>query len=251
MNEAQIFSTLIYSLLALSVVVFLVLMFITAPYGRHARGGWGPEIPSRVGWILMEAPCVIVFSLAFFSGERWRGAAPLALFALWQLHYFHRAFIFPFRMRGGKSMALLVALMGVAFNCINGYINGRYLTHFGEYSSSWLADPRFLVGAALFVSGFVINFQSDSILLNLRKPGESGYKLPRGGFYRWLSCPNYFGELLEWTGWAIASWSLPGLAFAVWTAANLVPRARANHRWYQEKFPDYPPERRAVVPGLY
>ena len=31
---------------------------------------------------------------------------------------------------------------------------------------------------------------------------------------------------------------LGGLAFCVFTAANLIPRARSNHRWYREKFPD-------------
>jgi hypothetical protein len=54
--------------------------------------------------------------------------------------------------------------------------------------------------------------------------------------------------MLEWTGFAVASWSLPGLAFALYTAANLAPRALSHHRWYQEKFPDYPRERRALIP---
>ena len=85
-------------------------------------------------------------------------------------------------------------------------------------------------------------------MVRLRAPGESGYKIPRGGLYRWVSCPNYFGELLEWLGWALATWSTAGLAFAVYTAANLVPRALAHHRWYQERFDDYPAERKAVVP---
>jgi hypothetical protein len=52
-------------------------------------------------------------------------------------------------------------------------------------------------------------------------------------------------------GWAVATWSLSGLAFATWTAANLAPRARANHRWYLETMPDYPPERKALLPGVW
>ena len=69
--------------------------------------------------------------------------------------------------------------------------------------------------------------------------------------YRWISCPNYFGEIIEWIGWAIATWSLAGLAFALWTAANLVPRAYSHHQWYRESFTDYPPERKALVPRLW
>jgi len=82
-----------------------------------------------------------------------------------------------------------------------------------------------------------------------RKPGE--YGIPRGGVFEFVSCPNYLGEILEWTGWAIATWSLPGLAFALWTAANLIPRAYANHAWYRKTFPDYPGKRKALIPFVY
>jgi 3-oxo-5-alpha-steroid 4-dehydrogenase 1 len=125
------------------------------------------------------------------------------------------------------------------------------LTPFAHYPAGWLADPRFLVGVALFFAGFVINQQSDEILRTLRAPGERGYKIPRGGLYRFVSAPNYFGELVEWIGFALAAWSPAALVFVVWTAANLAPRAWANHRWYRRTFPDYPPERRALVPFLF
>ena len=92
---------------------------------------------------------------------------------------------------------------------------------------------------------------ADNALLRLRKRGRTGYVVPQGGAYRYISCPNYLGEILEWTGWAVATWSLGGLAFCVFTAANLVPRARSNHRWYRENFPDYPPGRRALIPGVF
>jgi protein-S-isoprenylcysteine O-methyltransferase Ste14 len=75
--------------------------------------------------------------------------------------------------------------------------------------------------------------------------------VPQGGLYRWVSSPNYLGEIVQWAGWALATWSLPGVAFAVWTAANLVPRAQANQLWYRQRFPDYPPERKALIPGVW
>ena len=68
--------------------------------------------------------------------------------------------------------------------------------------------------------------------------------------FRWVSCPNYFGEIVEWSAWALLTCSLPGLVFAIWTAANLIPRALAYHRWYREEFADYPASRKAVIPGL-
>jgi protein-S-isoprenylcysteine O-methyltransferase Ste14 len=90
-----------------------------------------------------------------------------------------------------------------------------------------------------------------TVLRNLRGPGETGYKIPRGGAYNWVSCPNYLGEIVEWLGWALATWSFGGLAFAAYTAANLVPRALANHRWYQKRFPDYPVQRKAILPFVW
>jgi steroid 5-alpha reductase family enzyme len=134
----------------------------------------------------------------------------------------------------------------------NAYLNGRYIFTFsGGYTSEWLTTPQFICGLGLFLAGFIINRRADHVLHNLREPGVSDYKIPYGGLYRWISCPNYFGEIITWIGWAVATWSLPGLAFAAWTAANLVPRARAHHIWYREHFSDYPTERKALVPGIW
>ncbi len=125
------------------------------------------------------------------------------------------------------------------------------MSWFGSYGSGWLSDPRFLLGVALFGAGYAVNLHSDAVLRGLRRPGESGYKIPQGGFFRWVSSPNYFGEVVEWCGWALATWSAAGLAFALFSFANLAPRAVSNHRWYREQFPDYPAERRAIIPGLW
>ena len=148
-------------------------------------------------------------------------------------------------------MPLSIVGLGMLFNLANAWFQSRWLNTLGPgYEPSWLTDPRFLLGAALFLVGFGINVSSDAILRNLRAPGETGYRIPDGGLFQWVSSPNYLGEILEWVGWAVATWSLPGALFALWTACNLGPRALANHRWYQETFPDYPPERKALLPGL-
>ena len=97
----------------------------------------------------------------------------------------------------------------------------------------------------------MINWQSDNILIHLRKLGEKGYKIPHGGFFKWISCPNHFGEIIEWTGFAIMTWSLSGLSFAIWTAVNLIPRALDHHKWYKDTFSDYPQKRKAVIPFLW
>ena len=54
--------------------------------------------------------------------------------------------------------------------------------------------------------------------------GASKYKIPKGGFFDLVSCANYGGEIIEWTGFAIACWSLPAAAFAFYTFSNIGPR---------------------------
>lgn len=252
MSERELFFPLLYGWIGLAAVVLPLLFRVSAPYGRHARRGWGPQLPRTVGWIVMEAPAPLWFLALFLLGSR-RGPAELAFLALWLLHYLHRAFVYPLRLRGGQHrMPALVVLLALVFNLGNGYFNGRYLFALGPpHEISWLLDPRFVVGAAMFVLGFAINLHADSVLLRLRASGEPGYKIPQGGLYELISCPNYFGEVVEWSGWALCTWSLPGLAFALWTGANLIPRAHAHHRWYRERFPEYPHRRRAVIPYVF
>lgn len=147
-------------------------------------------------------------------------------------------------------MPLVIMLLAIVFNFVNAYINGYYLSHHQElYPASWFSDGRFIVGFILFATGMYINISSDNHLIDLRKNHEE-YKIPYGGIFRYVSCPNHFGEMLEWTGFAIMTWSLPGLAFALWTIINLLPRSLAHHRWYKQHFHDYPGNRKAVIPYL-
>jgi 3-oxo-5-alpha-steroid 4-dehydrogenase 1 len=254
MDEAQIYRLVLWVWLALGAICLPVLFFVTAPYGRHMRDGWGPRIHRTLGWVVMESPTLWIVLLLVALDSRLASVPVMVLTAMWFLHYGHRVLIYPFRLRGGnKLMPASVAAMAFCFNLFNGYLQGRHLHGLGEgYPDNWLSDPRFLIGAALFLLGFAINMQSDAILRSLRKDDEdSGYKIPRGGLYRWVSCPNYFGEIIEWIGWALATWSFAGLAFALWVVANLAPRARSNHLWYKQQFSSYPPARRALVPFVF
>lgn len=252
MSEQQLYMWVVWVWLGLAAFTFVSLFFFTAPYGRHTRSGWGPMIERTRAWIIMESP-VVFLPLAFFLVSDRRQLVPYGIFLLiWEFHYVHRTFVFPFRLRGGQpKMPVSIVLSAIVFNVGNAYLQARWIFGLRQpYPADWLGDPRFVIGLVLFATGFAINYHSDGITRNLRKPGETGYKIPYGGFYRWVSMPNYFGELIEWTGWAILTWSRGGVVFVIWSAANLVPRAIANHKWYHEKFPDYPPERRAIIPRL-
>ena len=253
MTEYRIYTILLYLFTAVAVFTFISLLFITAPYGRHAKKGWGPLISNKVSWLVMEAPASLLFLFYFLVADRSITATLVVFQVIWQIHYFHRSFIFPFMLRSDEKVPLSIIVFSIIFNSINTYIQGRWVYSFSPetaYTAAWLMDPRFIAGVIIFATGFIINKHSDSILRGLWDPGNPGYKIPYGGRYRFVSCPNYLGEITTWIGWAIMTWSFAGLFFVIWTAANLVPRALANHRWYMEKFPDYPHDRKAIVPLL-
>ncbi len=234
-----------YVVLGFAACTFPLLFFVTAPYGRHVRAGWGPMLNARVGWVLMESPSVFLFAWCWWHNGEFARPMVLALGALWLFHYVQRTFIFSLLMRGeGKQQPWLTAALAFAFNLFNATGNASALRQRPF-------DAAFVVGASLFVLGFAINVQSDSILRNLRGPGEQGYKVPHGGLFSMVTSPNYFGEIIEWVGFAIAAQTLAGWAFAIFTFANLAPRALSHQRWYRKTFSDYPTSRRALLPFIW
>ncbi len=237
---------------ALAVTTYIAVAVIPAPYGRHDRAGWGPRISARTGWILMESPALVAFAAFYARGPHARETAPLTLAALWFVHYLNRVVFYPLRMRpAARGMPILVAVMAIGFNVLNASVNAPALSTFGTYDDAWLGDPRFIVGVGLFALGFAINVRADNVLFRLRQTGVTGYRVPSGALHDLVANPNYFGEIVEWWGFAIATWSPGAAAFAVYTMANLVPRAASNLDWYRKTFASYPLERRAVFPYLY
>ena len=237
---------LAWTLLALLLVP--IQLFVTAPYGRHTARGWGPRLPNRLGWFLMELVSLGVFSGLFLAGSAPKSAPAWIFFALYTAHYVHRSLIFPWMTHTrGKTIPAAIVLAAAFFNTVNGGLNGIYLGTLAVYSNAWLADPRFIAGLLLFIAGAAINLKADYTLIGLRKDGAD-YVLPRGGLFEEISCPNLLGEIVEWSGFALMCWNLAALSFAVWTAANLIPRALWHHRWYWARFADYPKARKAVIP---
>lgn len=247
----SIYQTILYSWIALAVLVFFLLLKVTAPYGRHSSSKWGPLVPNKWAWVIMELPVLIVLWIFLLPVTLHLATASWIMISLFCFHYINRIFIFPFRLHTkGKKMPLVIVLSAVFFNVMNGFSLGYYFSHFASYTNDWLFDPRFSIGIGLFLIGLFINWKADNILIHLRKPNETDYRIPGGWLFNKISCANLFGELIEWLGFAILCWNLPAATFVIWTAANLIPRALSHHKWYHEKFADYPVNRKAIIPGV-
>jgi steroid 5-alpha reductase family enzyme len=247
---ANLYNYSIILIFSFAVVVFILLFFISAPYGKFSRKGWGSAIKSKWAWMIMEFPSPALMFFFFINSDN-KNLPQVIFLCLWLAHYLHRTFIYPFSQSGKeKAYPVLLVLMAFVFNCLNGYINGYGVFNIYSYDLSYLLTWQFISGIVFFVTGFVINKISDEKLRNFRKRSPAEYVVPYGCLFKYISCPHYFGEIIEWAGWAIMTWSLPGLAFFVFTFANLLPRAISSHKWYKSHFPDYPSDRKAVIPFL-
>ena len=247
------FNVIITAWTLLSLLVFVILNFVKAPYGKHDQEGWGIRIPARLGWIAMEMPSWILMTIfALISLKNGLRTVSLIMACFWILHYFHRSMIWPFRAKiSHKKMPLSIAFLAGGFNIINTSINAEWIFFLRDpYPLSWLYSIQFVGGMIIFFTGFIINISSDNILFKLRKDGKGEYSIPNGKLFNYISCPNYLGEILEWLGWAIMVLSFAGFSFFVWTLANLIPRALSTHKWYNQKFQDYPKDRKALLPYL-
>ncbi|CAG09532.1 unnamed protein product, partial [Tetraodon nigroviridis] len=224
-------------------------------YGRHMR----PTpllrtVPAPLAWFLQEMPAFLIPLLLTLTPHQASGTGKRLLLGTFVTHYFQRTFIYSFLTRG-RPFPLNVMVAGAFFCSLSGFLQGHYLLHCAQYDQHWTAGFRCRTGLLLFYTGMAINIHSDSVLRNLREPGEVVYRIPTGtqthtlhlsssracgdlqarespagGFFRYVSGANFFGEITEWMGYAVATWSLPALSFALFSLCFIGPRALHHHR---------------------
>lgn len=192
-------------------------------------------VDDKWGWIL----CATIFVLLLFES-----------------HYLQRSFVFPLLMKGRSRMPVAIMAMGIVFNVLNGLMQAGGIFWYAPegYAEgwTWLMRPLSIIGLVLFFVGMGVNLHSDHVIRHLRKPGDNRHYLPGKGMYRYVTSANYFGELVEWTGFALLTASPAAWVFVWWTAANLVPRADAIHKHYREEFGNEAVGRRKrIIPYIY
>lgn len=248
-------------MVVLAVIVYLALQYFKAGYGFLRTSSWGPAIPNKIGWVLMESPVFIAMVVFFAICGTNSGTAVIIMTCLFLTHYFQRSFIFPFLIKGKSKMPISIILMGVTFNLVNVYMIGSWFFIYcippyvpePYYTIEWLYSPQFIIGTIIFLFGMFVNLQSDHIIRHLRKPGDSKHYIPKGGMFKYVSSANYFGEITEWFGFAILTWSIPGAVFCIWTFANLAPRANSLYEKYAQEFGEEftKLKRKRVIPFIY
>ncbi|KAL6477215.1 hypothetical protein MHYP_G00130500 [Metynnis hypsauchen] len=196
-----------------------------APYGRYMGSSFSSwMVPARLAWFIQELPALLLPLLLLLSTSDSHQTGRCLLLSTFCLHYFQRTCVYSLLTRG-RPYPLNIMVSGIIFCSVNGFLQAHHLLHCLIYPHMHLSDGRTLIGMA-------INMHSDHVLRNLRKPGETTYKIPQGGLFEFVSGANFFGEIVEWLGYATATWSLPTFAFAFFTMCFIGPRAYHHHRYH-------------------
>ncbi|NWW09164.1 S5A2 dehydrogenase, partial [Oreocharis arfaki] len=240
---------------ALALLQLSLYLRVPSRYGKHEERLCRPRgrLPARCAcWREKEkgSPSHLALQNAVPACAAWLVRQLLCLPRHTCTGPFFKTFIYPFFTRG-RPFPLQLLFFGMLFCIYNGFLQGYYLIYCAEYPNDWCTDIRFTSGLLLFLLGMGINIHSDLLLRQLRKPGEVTYKIPQGGLFTYVSGANYFGEIVEWFGFAIATWSLPAFAFAFFTLCCIGPRAYHHHRYYLKTFTDYPKSRKALIPFVF
>ena len=252
MEGSEFYNWFMIIMIIIAIFVYIVLHFVSAGYGIFNTKNWGYMINNKLGWFLMEAVSFVGMPLLYlFSGNR--ELIPTVGLLLFEIHYFRRSIIFPLRMPTTTQMPIIIAIFATTFNVCNCYLQAGWLFfyHPENYYDNWLSKPYAWIGCSIFFAGMIINIHSDEVIRGLRKPGEKTHKLPSGGLFKYVTAAHYFGELVEWFGYAIFTLSPGALVFFIWTFANLVPRAKSVHKRYRETFKDQVGDRKIIVPFIY
>jgi steroid 5-alpha-reductase/3-oxo-5-alpha-steroid 4-dehydrogenase 1 len=245
----EVFDHLLQVCLCISIAMLVFVIFYQIPYGKSYTKGQARlkvELRDRVSVIGVNLPGLIVFAYAqlYYPNGRLLDIPSLLFIG----HYVHRALVYPwFRKPQSKVWPLESFLYYLVSNFMLATIAARGVIFGGVRPPIIVQLPL----AAGFIACAVGAGLHDYKLCALRKAGDTGYQVPHGLLFKWLSGPNYALELVQWalylpflpTGFLMAT-------FAIWLMANITGRAEAVHDAYTKKLfkNKYPEDRCPYIP---
>jgi very-long-chain enoyl-CoA reductase len=120
-----------------------------------------------------------------------------------------------------------------------------------DYSTpSWQTKNVSILLGLLFMIFEALNFKTHLILRDLRRPGTNERNIPYGFGFNQVSCANYLWETMAWLMFALMANRWGGYLFLAVAFAQMLQWALEKHRRYKREFPEYPKNRKAMVPYM-
>lgn len=222
-------------------------------YSKFADRTRRLAVPSRVGMLIIYAPAAVAGLICHMAlGGPWTVWHGITL-GLVAIHFVRRCLevLFVHRYSGVTNLgsALMISSLYATVSVLFAWIGAT------EVDAALLASddftPLWIVGVSLWVVGSAINIGHHILLARLRRPGETGYVLPRGGLFSRVACPHYFGEIIGWFGLALVFHHVGALVIAVTMTFYLAGRADHTLRWYRQRFESLPAGWKRLIPYIY
>ncbi|GLJ18423.1 hypothetical protein SUGI_0326470 [Cryptomeria japonica] len=255
------------------VMGFMELKGIHLKYSKFNQGSSsGVQLSSRTAMLIFYLPSFLIAVFFLFCKLLWVNASILLeklgllqisislqlhqdaglrfiiLATAVALHFLKRVFevLFIHQYSGGITMSTTVI---VSFLYSFSSANLLYAMQISEGLTSPSVDLMPL-GLVLFVVGISGNLYHHYLLSGLRKKGEKGYVLPKGGLFEFVVCPHYLFEIIGFLGIAFISQTAFGFCQFSFVFLYLLARSLSTREWYVKKFEGFPSHRKALVPFI-
>lgn len=147
----------------------------------------------------------------------------------------------------------------------NLFKNSMYYWGFAAYVAFFVNHPLYTApppdlvytGMCLFYFMEIGNLSAHVTLRMLRPAGTKVRRIPRGGLFEYVSCPNYTYEIMAWFGFSLMTRTVAGILFMLAGATQMFIWAKGKHSRYRREFdgkdgrPLYPPSRKRIIPFIY
>ena len=214
----------------------------TLQYSKFVKNG---EIPSRMGMFILYFLPIVTATVTAWPYLSSANVIQWIVYSAVVFHFGKRVLETLFLHKySGKMAVLSIISISFIYSLVAGmicYVNVKPLL---------AMDILFYSGMVIFIIGEVGNFYHHKLLVDLRK-GSEGYHIPQGGFFEYAACPHYFFELVSWLGILFLSRHLFAFMALIAFTAYLTERSVKTRQWYLEKFPDYPKDRKCIVPFVF
>ena len=172
-------------------------------------------------------------------------------FACVMFHYLKREFetVFVHRFSNATMPWFNIIKNSTHYWILSGVFIAYPLYH-PLYTNS-LDMPVVYTFVVLFLIAELGNGHAHIIQRNLRPPGTRKRAIPYGQLFELVSCANYTWEILAWCAFAYFTQLLTAWLFVVVYTGQIAVWALKKHKRYHKEFPNYPRNRKALVPFLF
>jgi len=214
----------------------------------------GPQIAFRPVYIMEYlGPWLIygLFALRILPVYGAKAFLPLNIvqktaFFLWMVHYTKRLletlFVHEF---GTLTMPIFNLFKNCAYYWSFAAAVGYNVNIPTEHElPSW----HLYLGFPWFCCFMILNFLCHLRLKYMRRPGCNDFVIPHGGLFEYITCPNYFCEIMTWFGFNILTgFTIAGVAFNIVGTLQMIQWATQRRDKFIKLFGSKWPKNRYVL----